>query len=38
MRGILFFITILAFLFLDLPALLMKKVKLLNRSSPPLNN
>jgi len=38
MRAILFLITILAFLFLDLPSLLMKKVKSLNRSTPSLNN
>jgi len=38
MRFILFLITILAFLFLDLPSLLMKKVKSLNKSTPSLNN
>jgi hypothetical protein len=38
MRVILFLITILVFLFLDLPSLLMKKVKSLNRSTPSLNN
>jgi len=35
MRAILFFITILAFLFLDLPSLLMKKVKSLNSGAAP---
>jgi hypothetical protein len=38
MRLILFLITIIAFLFLDLPSLLMKKVKSLNGSTPSPNN